>query len=116
MRSTIPERVEYSPALRPGAEHRVIADWRHVRALLQRSHHARQRNNLYTKINIQTLKLYFFYTYHLIKIYISSIHTSFEASILVDGQTFQVNRTPSLSSFWLIKSAQVAISAIRLIG
>lgn len=40
----------------------------------------------------------------------SSIRTSLVASILVAGQTFQVNLTPSLSSFWLIKSAHVAIS------
>ncbi len=39
----------------------------------------------------------------------STVDTIFEFSILVEGQTFQVNLTPSLSSFWLIKSPHVAI-------
>ncbi len=35
--------------------------------------------------------------------------TILEDSILVAGHTFQVNLTPSLSSFWAIKSPQVDI-------
>ena len=38
------------------------------------------------------------------------VHTSLVDSILVAGQTFHVNLTPSRSSFWLMKSDQVDIT------
>lgn len=40
--------------------------------------------------------------------------TILAASILVAGHTFQVNLIPSLSSFWLKKSAQVLAPDIAL--